>query len=176
MNRTAVLKLFYENLELHLLPVQADEAAEALDAAAVEAALSLCEENGHTLPGGWNTGPFQPQESDPTGASQSSSLHRSLEGGAGASLSALYSSQDSNLTVFPMEQRSLPPTPSSSWSSNTLKHCHSPTHPLSQALRETGEVRDPKNQISIEGTVKCQSDTKAQQRPEKTNGGTQSHA
>ncbi|KAM4545594.1 bromodomain-containing protein 8 isoform 2-T2 [Odontesthes bonariensis] len=154
-----------------IIEEKADEAAEALDAAAVEAALSLCEENGHTLPGGWNTGPFQPQESDPTGASQSSSLHRGLEGGAGASLSALYSSHDSNLTVFPMDQRSLPPTPSSSWnSSNTLKHSHSPTHPLSQAIRETGDVGDPKNQISIEGTVKCESDTKAQQRPEKTSG------
>ncbi|XP_072231180.1 bromodomain-containing protein 8-like isoform X2 [Leuresthes tenuis] len=151
-----------------IIEEKADEAAEALDAAAVEAALSLCEENGHTLPGGWNTGPFQPQEPDPTGASQASSLHRSLEGGA--SLSALYSSQDSNLTVFPMDQRSLPPTPSSSWSSNTLKHCHSPTHPLSQAIRETGEVGDPKSHISIEGTIKCQSDAKAQQRAEKTNG------
>uniref|UniRef100_A0A8D3CG40 Bromodomain-containing protein 8 n=1 Tax=Scophthalmus maximus TaxID=52904 RepID=A0A8D3CG40_SCOMX len=84
----------------------ADEAAEALDAAAVEAALSLCEENGHALSGAWQTGPFQPHEphpSVPTRAPRSSSLLCSLEGKTevlevqnenSASLSSLCNSQD----------------------------------------------------------------------------------
>ncbi|KAM7374314.1 hypothetical protein PAMP_006980 [Pampus punctatissimus] len=55
---------------------KADETAEALDAAAVEAALSLCEENGHALSGAWEAGPFQPHESHPA----VSSLHNSLAG------------------------------------------------------------------------------------------------
>ncbi|KAM9729375.1 bromodomain-containing protein 8 [Menidia menidia] len=153
-----------------IIEEKADEAAEALDAAAVEAALSLCEENGHTLPGGWNTGPFQPQDPDPTVASQSSALHHSLQGRAEASLSSLYSSQNNNLSVFPVEQRNLPPTPSSSWNSNSLEHCHSPTNPLSQAMKEAGQLGDRKKHISIESTIKCEHDTKAQQRPEKTSG------
>ncbi|TNN51124.1 Bromodomain-containing protein 8 [Liparis tanakae] len=36
-----------------------DVSAEALDAAAVEAALSLCEENGHALPGAWERPPHR---------------------------------------------------------------------------------------------------------------------
>ncbi|KAJ8348831.1 hypothetical protein SKAU_G00274200 [Synaphobranchus kaupii] len=44
-----------------------DDNAEALDAAAVEAALSLCEEavDSHTLSGPWEPGPFKPPESSP---------------------------------------------------------------------------------------------------------------
>lgn len=59
------------------LPVpQVDDSVEALDAAAVEAALSLCEEavsEGHTLPGPWETQELKAsdpapmvQDSDPT--------------------------------------------------------------------------------------------------------------
>ncbi|KAF3706493.1 Bromodomain-containing protein 8 [Channa argus] len=51
-----------------IIEEKADEAAEALDAAAVEAALSLCEENGHALSGAWETGPFQPQAALEDGA------------------------------------------------------------------------------------------------------------
>uniref|UniRef100_A0A4W5LEZ8 Bromodomain-containing protein 8 n=1 Tax=Hucho hucho TaxID=62062 RepID=A0A4W5LEZ8_9TELE len=67
--------------------VLGDENAEALDAAAVEAALSLCEETGHALSGPWEPGPFKPPESNPAAptrapqaSSHSSSLHGSLEG------------------------------------------------------------------------------------------------
>ncbi|XP_067084784.1 bromodomain-containing protein 8 [Osmerus mordax] len=54
-----------------------DENSEALDAAAVEAALSLCEESGHALSGPWEA-PFRaPESGAPLGAgpSQLSSLH-----------------------------------------------------------------------------------------------------
>ncbi|KAG7516266.1 bromodomain-containing protein 8-like isoform X4 [Solea senegalensis] len=76
---------------------KADEAAEALDAAAVEAALSLCEENGHALSGAWEAGPFQPHSSHPTapsfGAPQSSSLLCGLEGKVQDDTSASLSDQ-----------------------------------------------------------------------------------
>lgn len=44
-----------------------DDNAEALDAAAVEAALSLCEEvaDSHALTGPWEAGPFKPPEPGP---------------------------------------------------------------------------------------------------------------
>uniref|UniRef100_A0A8D0CSH9 Bromodomain-containing protein 8 n=1 Tax=Sander lucioperca TaxID=283035 RepID=A0A8D0CSH9_SANLU len=108
------------------LPLQADEIVEALDAAAVEAALSLCEENGHALSGAWEAGPFQPHESHPavpTGDPQSLSFHSCLEGktellevqrGTSASLSSVCNSQDNGLAAFPMGLRGLPPTSSSS--------------------------------------------------------------
>ncbi|XP_069002552.1 bromodomain-containing protein 8 isoform X2 [Embiotoca jacksoni] len=150
---------------------KADEAAEALDAAAVEAALSLCEENGHPLSGAWDAGPFRPHESHPTvptGALQSSSLHRSLEGRTEASLSSLCNSQDNCHAPFPMGLKSLPPTSSSSRNPKSLEHCHSGAPPQSEAMRDTGEVVHPKNQNSLDVTVKCESEKWAQQRPEKT--------
>ena len=59
---------------------QVDDSVEALDAAAVEAALSLCEEavsEGHTLPGPWETQELKAsdpaptvQDSDPTQETQ----------------------------------------------------------------------------------------------------------
>ncbi|XP_041864017.1 LOW QUALITY PROTEIN: bromodomain-containing protein 8-like [Melanotaenia boesemani] len=154
-----------------IIEEKADEAAEALDAAAVEAALSLCEENGHALSEAWDTGPFQPHETDhrvPTVASQTSSLQPSLDGGAEASLSSLYSSHDTSLTVFPMDLRSLPPTSSSLCHSNTLDHCHNSTPPQPQALRQTGVMEDLKKQTSNDGTIKSEKDKKAQQRPKKS--------
>lgn len=48
---------------------QVDDSVEALDAAAVEAALSLCEEvasEGHTIPGPWETQDLKPSDPTPT--------------------------------------------------------------------------------------------------------------
>ncbi|XP_049897246.1 bromodomain-containing protein 8 isoform X1 [Epinephelus moara] len=158
---------------------KADETAEALDAAAVEAALSLCEENGHALSGAWEAGPFQPHESHPVvpiGVPESSSLHSSLEGktevlevqgGTSASLSSLCSSQDNGLTAFPMGLRGLPPTSSSSCSSKSLEHCHTGAPPQPEAMRETGGLAHQKSQISLDVTKKSESEKWAQRRPEK---------
>uniref|UniRef100_A0A1A8IFP0 Bromodomain containing 8 n=1 Tax=Nothobranchius kuhntae TaxID=321403 RepID=A0A1A8IFP0_NOTKU len=137
---------------------KADEAAEALDAAAVEAALSLCEENSHTLAGSWGTGPFQAQEPHPTMHAQSSAHHCSLEAGAEASLSSQYNS----ISVFPVELRSLPPPSSSSCNSNTLEQCHSATPPLSEAAKETGETGDTSKHILMDGST--ESENKPQQK------------
>uniref|UniRef100_A0AAY4AKD2 Bromodomain-containing protein 8 n=1 Tax=Denticeps clupeoides TaxID=299321 RepID=A0AAY4AKD2_9TELE len=52
-----------------------DENAEALDAAAVEAALSLCEESGHALSGPWETDPPILSGAPPSSAC----LHEALE-------------------------------------------------------------------------------------------------
>uniref|UniRef100_A0A1A8G4B0 Bromodomain-containing protein 8 n=1 Tax=Nothobranchius korthausae TaxID=1143690 RepID=A0A1A8G4B0_9TELE len=141
---------------------KADEAAEALDAAAVEAALSLCEENSHTLAGSWGTGPFQAQEPHPTVPAQSSAHHCSLEAGAEASLSSQYNSQDNSISVFPVELRSLPPPSSSSCNSNTLEQFHSATPPLSEAAKETGETGDTSKHILMDGST--ESENKPQQR------------
>ncbi|XP_033954351.1 bromodomain-containing protein 8 isoform X3 [Pseudochaenichthys georgianus] len=148
---------------------KAEEAAEALDAAAVEAALSLCEENGHALSGSWEAGPLQPHESQPagpTGVPQPSSLHSSLEGktealeaqcGTSASLSSLCNSQDNCLPAFPMGRRRPPPTSSS----------YTGAPPQPEAMRQTGELVHQKRHISLDVTLKCESE---KHRPEKPNG------
>ncbi|GAA6232220.1 bromodomain-containing protein 8-like isoform X1 [Lates japonicus] len=161
---------------------KADEAAEALDAAAVEAALSLCEENGHALSGAWEAGPFQPHESHPMGPAgvpQSSSLHCGPEGKTealevqdetSASLSSLCSSQDNCLAAFPLGLRSILPTSSSLCNSKSLENCRSGAPPRPEAMRETREVVPLKSQISADVTIKCESEKWAQQRPNKSHG------
>lgn len=170
------------------LLLQADETAEALDAAAVEAALSLCEENGHALSGAWEAGPFQPHESHsavPTGVPQSSSLHSSLagktevlevQGGTSIPLSSLCGSQDNCLAALPMGLRGLPPTSLSSCNSRSLEHCHTGAPPQPEAMRETGELAHQKSQISLDVTIKCENDKWAQQRSDKPHGGMHTHA
>ncbi|KAM3600952.1 uncharacterized protein V6R79_005232 [Siganus canaliculatus] len=138
-----------------------DETAEALDAAAVEAALSLCEENGSAFTGAWDAGPFQPHESHPVGVSQtlpSSCLHKSLEGKAGM------------LEVQGL--RGLPPASSSSCNSISLGHCHPGLHPQPEATRETGVVMRQKSQISLAITGNCEREKWIQQIPDKLRGDT----
>ncbi|KAK2879603.1 hypothetical protein Q8A73_023415 [Channa argus] len=164
-----------------IIEEKADEAAEALDAAAVEAALSLCEENGHALSGAWETGPFQPRESQHTmtiGVPQSSSFHCSLQektdfledqDGTSGSLASLCNSQDSCFASFPVELRGLPPT-SSSCNLKSLEHCHPGAPPQPEAVRETGEVVHLKSQITLDVTIKHENEKWDQQRPNKTHG------
>ncbi|XP_012710748.2 bromodomain-containing protein 8 isoform X1 [Fundulus heteroclitus] len=128
---------------------KADETAEALDAAAVEAALSLCEETDHALTGAWDAGPLQPQEPHPT--------HRMLEGGAEVSLSSLYSSQENNLSAFPLELGSLPPA--SSCHSKTLEHSAKPS-------QCQGAERSNKH-VSTDGSAECEGEKEPPQKPEK---------
>uniref|UniRef100_A0A8C9WLB1 Bromodomain containing 8 n=1 Tax=Scleropages formosus TaxID=113540 RepID=A0A8C9WLB1_SCLFO len=56
-----------------IIEEKVDDNAEALDAAAVEAALSLCEEvaDGHTLPNPWEPGPFKPPDPNPVASTVS---------------------------------------------------------------------------------------------------------
>ena len=157
----------------------------------MEAALSLCEENGHALSGAWEAGPFQPHESHPAVATgvpqslQSSSIHSGLDGktdvlevhgGTSASLSSLCNSQDNCLAAFPLGLRGLPPTSSSSCNSNSLEHCHSGAPPQPEAIRETGEMVHQKSQNSLDVTIKCESEKWAQQRPDKPRRGKHTHA
>uniref|UniRef100_A0A3B3Y3C1 Bromodomain-containing protein 8 n=1 Tax=Poecilia mexicana TaxID=48701 RepID=A0A3B3Y3C1_9TELE len=137
---------------------KADEAAEALDAAAVEAALSLCEENDHTLTAAWDAGPLQPQEPHPT--------HRILEGSAEVSLSSLYSSQDKNLSAFPLELESLPP--SSSCGSKTLEHSATPSQ--CRGAREAEGEEGSSKHISIDGSTDCEGEKQPPQKLEKAFG------
>ncbi|XP_034462355.1 bromodomain-containing protein 8 isoform X1 [Hippoglossus hippoglossus] len=162
---------------------KADEAADALDAAAVEAALSLCEENGHALvSGAWEAGPFQPHDSHhivPTGVPQASSLLCSLEGKTGvsevqdetsASLSSLCNSQNHCLAVFPMGLRRLPISCSSSFNSRSLEHCPTGAAPRPEAMRETGKMMHPKSQIPSDFAIKRESEKWTQLRPTKAHG------
>ncbi|XP_068187491.1 bromodomain-containing protein 8-like isoform X2 [Antennarius striatus] len=127
---------------------KADETVEALDAAAVEAALLLCEENGHAFSSA--CGPFQPHESYPsvpTGVAQSlptPSLHSSLgektetsevQGRTLASLSSLCNSRENCLAAFSTGPRNLTPTSSSSCDLKSLRHCHTGTPPQPEAKR-----------------------------------------
>lgn len=162
-------------------PPQADETAEALDAAAVEAALSLCEENGHALSSAWEAGSFHPHESHaavPSGVPHL--LQSSLEGktdglevhgGTSASLSSLCNNQDNCLAAFPMGPSGLPPTSSSLGNSKSLEHCYVGAPPQPEAVREAGDVVPRKNQISLDVTVKCGSEMWVQQRPDNHHGG-----
>nr|XP_043897633.1 bromodomain-containing protein 8-like isoform X4 [Solea senegalensis] len=124
---------------------KADEAAEALDAAAVEAALSLCEENGHALSGAWEAGPFQPHSSHPTapsfGAPQSSSLLCGLEGKVQDDTSASLSDQ------CLVEFSALPHGSSSSRS-------HSGATALLEAKRKCREVVNLENPHSSGTSIK----------------------
>ncbi|XP_019941629.2 bromodomain-containing protein 8-like isoform X2 [Paralichthys olivaceus] len=159
---------------------KADEAADALDAAAVEAALSLCEENGHALvSGAWEAGPFQPHDSHhivPTGVPQASSLLCSLEGKTdvsevqdetSASLSSLCNTQNHCLSVFPMGLRSVPLSCSSSFNSKSLEHCPAGAPPRPEAMRETGKMMHTKSQMTSDVAIKRESEKWAQLRPNK---------
>ncbi|KAM4726721.1 bromodomain-containing protein 8 isoform 3-T3 [Anableps anableps] len=137
---------------------KADEAAEALDAAAVEAALSLCEENDHALTAAWDAGPLQPQEPHPA--------HRILEGSAEVSLSSLYSSQDKNLSAFPLELGSLPPT--SSCNSKTVEHSATPSQ--CRGVRETEREEGSSKHISVDRSTDCEGEKQPPQKPEENFG------
>ncbi|XP_074528244.1 bromodomain-containing protein 8 isoform X2 [Halichoeres trimaculatus] len=162
---------------------KADETAEALDAAAVEAALSLCEENSHALSGPWAAGPFQPHNPHPavsTGVQQSLNQNSSLEGKkevfqvegeASASLHSLCSSQDNCFAAFPLGLRGPPSTSSSSCNSKSLEDCHNGATLQPVPMIETGETVHLKSQISSDGTTKCDSKKWAQQRLDKSSGG-----
>uniref|UniRef100_A0A672GE08 Bromodomain-containing protein 8 n=1 Tax=Salarias fasciatus TaxID=181472 RepID=A0A672GE08_SALFA len=134
---------------------KADEAAEALDAAAVEAALSLCEENGHALSGAWDAGPFRPHDSHstaPTGAPQSSAL----DGRTEASLSSLCNTQDNCLATFPIGLRRLPSTSSSPCGSKALKQCDSEAPSQSEAASQGIAPNEVKaNIMLVIAVLKC---------------------
>ncbi|XP_029029989.1 bromodomain-containing protein 8 isoform X2 [Betta splendens] len=153
---------------------KADEAAEVLDAAAVEAALSLCEENGHALSGAWETGPFQVHGSHHT-APQPSSLHCSLEvktevlevQDGTPSLPSLCSSQDGCLATYPVGLASLPPGSSSICSLKSLERCPTGASKRPEAARESGEALLSKSQVSLDVSLKCEKQKWAQQRHDK---------
>ncbi|RXN07305.1 bromodomain-containing 8-like protein [Labeo rohita] len=58
-----------------IIEEKGDENAEALDAAAVEAALSLCEDTGHNLSGTWEPNPFRPIGPEPSSTSEDLDPH-----------------------------------------------------------------------------------------------------
>ncbi|XP_056267605.1 bromodomain-containing protein 8-like isoform X2 [Pseudoliparis swirei] len=135
-----------------------DVTAEALDAAAVEAALSLCEENGHALPGAWEpAGVRRPpsHRSGPEGKTAASGV----QGATSASLSSPRDSRGSGLAAGP---RALPhASSSSSRSSKRSERCRP------GAPRETGASARRKSHISLDVALRRESDRWAQRRPGK---------
>ncbi|XP_056587240.1 bromodomain-containing protein 8 isoform X2 [Triplophysa dalaica] len=63
-----------------IIEEKGDENAEALDAAAVEAALSLCEDTEHSLTGTWEPNTFRPIAPDPSNIPQDSNPLNLFEG------------------------------------------------------------------------------------------------
>ncbi|CDQ83016.1 unnamed protein product [Oncorhynchus mykiss] len=145
-----------------------DENTEALDAAAVEAALSLCEETGHALSGHWEPGPFKSPECDPSGASHLSSLAGSLEmkrevmqlrGGTSAC-----DSQDNCPSGYPhpLGISGLPPSSSSSsCSSMMLEHSQAIGARLHPGAM--GGADGEGSPVSPHATIRCESEEWTQQ-------------
>ncbi|XP_072302275.1 bromodomain-containing protein 8-like isoform X2 [Eucyclogobius newberryi] len=163
---------------------KADESAEALDAAAVEAALSLCEESGHTLGTAWPSGPFQPQDSGPTapptvapGAPQCSS-HQSntvaktnvlpAHGGPLTEHTSQCNSQENCLGALPRGLKGLSQTSLSSCNSER-EHCPSRALSHSEAKSVDDDVHQV-NQISTKITIKCEGEKWTQHRLDRGHG------
>lgn len=163
---------------------QAQETAEALDAAAVEAALSLCEENGHALSTAWDAGPFQPHDSSHAAAGPPALPHPlqgGLQGktqvlqvqcGAIAGLPSLCSAQDNCLPTFPAGLDGLPPDSATSCASRALELRYVGAPPLPEAVADVGDFVQQKSQMSLDVGVKCGSKKWAQLRAESNHRGT----
>ncbi|KAM9439121.1 bromodomain-containing protein 8 isoform 1-T1 [Salvelinus alpinus] len=146
-----------------------DENTEALDAAAVEAALSLCEETGHALSGHWEPGPFKSPESDPSGSSHLSSSHLSslagslevkrevlqLRGGTSAC-----DSQDNCPSGYP-HPLGISGLPSSSCSSMMLEHSQAIGARLQPGAM--GGADGEGSPVSPHATIRCESEEWTQQ-------------
>ncbi|XP_077360743.1 bromodomain-containing protein 8-like [Festucalex cinctus] len=141
-----------------IIAIIEDKAADALDAAAVEAALFLCEENGHTLSGAWQAEPFNTQ--DPPGVPQSTSRCSPTRNQAdkldipdktSAELSsACSSSQDNCEAASPVGPSGLPPTSSSSCNSRSFAHFHTGAPAQPEAIRDTRDAAHHKSHVSLE--------------------------
>ncbi|XP_056302840.1 bromodomain-containing protein 8 isoform X2 [Danio aesculapii] len=99
-----------------IIEEKGDENAEALDAAVVEAALSLCEDTGHNLTGSWEPNPFRSIGPEPSSTSADLDPHSMnlLEGkregpdtcGSSSGCAQMYSTPSSTIPSVPQD-----PTP-----------------------------------------------------------------
>ncbi|KAM6986632.1 bromodomain-containing protein 8 [Aplochiton taeniatus] len=140
-----------------------DDHAEALDAAAVEAALSLCEETGHALAGPWEAGPFKSPEAGPTvfhPPSRNSSLDgkREMLQIRGATSTPLSScdGQSCYPSAYPLS--SLPASLPSVCSLGRLEHTKPGVLLQSEAPRGTREEGHQGSPISLHTVIKCESE------------------
>lgn len=162
---------------------QAQETAEALDAAAVEAALSLCEENGHALSTAWDAGPFQPHESSHPAVVPPvlpHPLQGGLEGktqvlevhcGAAAQLPSLCGARDNCLATFPPGLSGLPPASTTSRTSTAREPRYVGAAPLPEAGADVGDFVHQKSQMSLDVGAKRGSKKWAQLRAESNHRG-----
>ncbi|XP_061904567.1 bromodomain-containing protein 8-like isoform X1 [Entelurus aequoreus] len=150
-----------------IIAIIEDKAADALDAAAVEAALFLCEENGHTLPGAWQAESFHTLEAHRSGSTSvpPSSFLSSLTGKTedldveSQTSASACSRQDNCEAATPAGLSSILPTSLTSCNSRDLARCQSGAPAKPEAMRDAGETVHHKSYISLE-------EKWAQQRPD----------
>ncbi|XP_028838937.1 bromodomain-containing protein 8 isoform X2 [Denticeps clupeoides] len=125
-----------------------DENAEALDAAAVEAALSLCEESGHALSGPWETDPPILSGAPPSSAC----LHEALEVNRDVLEARAEGcrSQDQCVPVFPQCSG-----PVMCDQTHTHEGHTSLSHPIGQAGRKDDQTECP---ASSHPVIKCETE------------------
>ncbi|KAL1252810.1 hypothetical protein QQF64_017503 [Cirrhinus molitorella] len=138
-----------------IIEEKGDENAEALDAAAVEAALSLCEDTGHNLSGTWEPNPFRPIGPEPSSTSEDldpHSLHL-LEGkregsdmcGSSSGCAQGYTAPCATVPSVPQD-----PTPTAGAHSNPESHS-------ALRLEHTDEAQDGQPE-SLHAVIKSETD------------------
>ncbi|XP_051960315.1 bromodomain-containing protein 8 isoform X2 [Xyrauchen texanus] len=134
-----------------IIEEKGNENAEALDAAAVEAALSLCEDTGHTLEGSWDTNPFRPIDHEPssTAALPPHSMH--LLEGKREGLNTCGSSSGCP-QVYPTASFTLPSAPEDP---TPTPGAHSEPDASRPEHREEGHEEKPE---SLHAVIKTESD------------------
>ncbi|XP_077597089.1 bromodomain-containing protein 8-like isoform X1 [Stigmatopora nigra] len=133
-----------------IIAIIEDKAADALDAAAVEAALFLCEENGHALPAAWQAEPFHTQDTQAEVSESSSSFLCSptrnpagecdVQDKTSDELSSPCVSQDNCDVASQVGLSGLPPISSSSCNSSVFVHCHTGAPSQSEDRKDNGEI------------------------------------
>ncbi|KAI1902582.1 hypothetical protein AGOR_G00017360 [Albula goreensis] len=149
-----------------IIEEKVDDNAEALDAAAVEAALSLCEEaaDSHALSGPWETGPFKPPESGPTAPPGPASAHCGLD--VKPELMEVKGVADGSAPLMPgpvpQDGAAAHPHPALTPSSSvTLDHTHAPgkrPEPESQGGAGREERRREGSPASSHISIKCEAE------------------
>ncbi|XP_073792091.1 bromodomain-containing protein 8 isoform X4 [Danio rerio] len=150
-----------------IIEEKGDENAEALDAAVVEAALSLCEDTGHSLTGSWEPNPFRPICPEPSSTSADLDPHslNLLEGkregpdacGSSSGCAQMYSTPSSTVPSVPQD-----PTPTVGL--NSQPDTPRPEH-TDQAQDEQPESLHSLIKSETEEWTRSQSDTRSDDDP-----------
>ncbi|XP_051537481.1 bromodomain-containing protein 8-like isoform X2 [Myxocyprinus asiaticus] len=150
-----------------IIEEKGNENAEALDAAAVEAALSLCEDTGHTLEGSWEPNLFRPIGPEPSSTAEDlalDSLHQ-LEGKRECPDTCGFSSGCPQ--VYPMASPIVPSVPEDP---TPTPGAHSKPEDSRQEHTDEGHEEKPESLHPViksesDGWTQSQSDTRSEDDP-----------